>query len=241
MPAIAFTGQLGNGKTQGMVYYASRWSLAAGGAPIAANFRLNPAFFEQHRRVNPQFKITFLETPDDLVRFVSEGGGLSLWDEAHRILDSRLSLKAQNVFLSQFIMFLRKIGITPLLTFQFERQIDIRLKAILNLLVRCHKVRKPDGRHQYEYDFYNVEYGRPIHVRRNLVDASTASLLHGAYDTYEFSTKLKFPKTEATFEAFMKRVEVAARDARAGRGGRPLQAVLPRSLGAKTGAAETGT
>lgn len=216
MPVFDFVGPMGSGKTLGMVYMAHRWSLQAGGVPVAANFRLHDAHWSRHRATNPRFKIWYLEDAEQLRAFIASGGGLLLLDEIHRLVDSRLSMKQQNIFLSQFFMFLRKLGVTTLMTHQFERQIDMRIRAVIDVMVHCRRFRSgTDYGHEYRLVDWQTGHGRRIGHR--MMDPETAGIFHSVYDTYEFSTKLKFPRTERVFEAYMKQVEEAARNARGDR------------------------
>lgn len=205
---------MGSGKTLGMVYHAYQWSLKAGGAPIAANFRLQESLFVQHKKINPKFRVYYVETADDLKEFVAGGGGLLLLDEIHRLVDSRLSMRAANIFVSQWFMFLRKLGITCMATHQFERQVDMRVRAVIDVMVYARKYKAPGG-YRFVYDLVDWQTGRGVSLGQRVIEPQTAAVFQAAYDTYEFSAKLKFPASERNFEKFMKEIEALARESRA--------------------------
>lgn len=208
---IGFTGNLGGGKTLGAVQWAMEYSLKAGGAPVATNIRLNPAYWTPHRGTNPAFRIVTLRKPDDLIDFVRGGGGIVLLDELHRMADSRMSMATANVLLSQFVMFLRKAGLTLLFTSQWERQIDSRLRAIMDLVIRCRKSKTPEGP-RFVYELWDWQGGRLLGTR--YIEPATAMTLWGAYDSYEFGQVLRLPGSVKAFDNWMAKLEAAALEAR---------------------------
>lgn len=208
---IGFTGNLGGGKTLGAVQWAMEYSLKAGGAPVATNIRLNPAYWTAHRDANPAFRIVPLRKPDDLCDFVRGGGGILLLDELHRMADARMSMATANVLLSQFVMFLRKAGLTLLFTSQWERQIDSRLRAIMDLVIRCRKWKTPEGP-RFEYQIWDWQAGRLLGTR--YIEPATAMTLWGAYDSYEFGQVLRLPSSVKAFDNWMAKLEAAALEAR---------------------------
>ena len=198
----AYAGTLGSGKTLDMVIDAWSWSLAAGGAPIAANFTLNPASFAQHFAASPRFRLVRLRNLDDIVRFIVEGGGILLWDEMHVDSDARQSTQARNILLSQWLMFLRKWGITCLYTVQDPSQVDRRMRNVTDFLTFCEGWGKRGARtHRFTRTHYRS--GRVLSVLTMTPDQLRP--YYGAYDTFEYTERLAFPNALTAYDAFMRR------------------------------------
>lgn len=212
---VGFGGPMGSGKTLGMVQWAYRYSLAAGGASVWANFDLSPQFFKEHRRLNPSFRIGRIRQADDIVAMTEAGGGLLLLDEVHRLLDSRLSMQMQNIFLSELFMFFRKMGATLLISFQSVRMIDVRLRNAIDIFVFCQS-RGPKGNRVYMQHVYDWQWTHPRLLKVQEFTEQEVAPFYGAYDTYQFIHGFAFPKTQKEFDRFMARVEQAAQRARGG-------------------------
>lgn len=213
---MGYTGTLGGGKTLRAVMDAWNYSLAAGGVPVWGNLTLRPAGWAQHRVLNPDgFKLGFIGTTDDIVRMIVEGGGILLLDEIHQDLDARQSLNIQNIFLSRFLMFLRKAGITTLYTSQDDAQIDKRARAVTDVLTWCEGYGPRESR-THRYTRMHYRSGRQLRVE--MVTSDQARRYYGLYDTFEFTRQLEFPSKLADFEAFMLGIEEAAKFARSYRG-----------------------
>lgn len=199
---VAFRGTLGAGKSLGLTVFGWYYSLRAGGAPLMANFALNERYFNRHRQANPRFALSTLTEPDDLVQFVAGGGGILLLDELHRMLDSRLSVASVNVYLSQFFMYLRKLGITVFLASQHELNFDRRVRMVIDVMVTAKK--HESG---YSYDLWDHQANQ--HLRRLWLPEATAARFRGAYDSYELVRGLKFPSTQKGFDAFLETLDKA--------------------------------
>ncbi|BDG60280.1 zonular occludens toxin domain-containing protein [Caldinitratiruptor microaerophilus] len=206
---VAFLGALGAGKTLHATRWAIRYSLAARGANVYSNIWLNESFFREHKRINPAFQLGRIATVDDIVEMAAAGGGVLLLDEVHRLLDARLSMQAQNIFLSEFFMFLRKIRATTLVTFQSLRMVDVRLRNALDLVVMC-RARGPRGRRTFEQFVYDYQATPPVLRKHERQTEEEVLPYFSAYDTYQFVRSLKFPATNKEFDKFMSRIEEAA-------------------------------
>lgn len=212
---VGFGGPMGSGKTLGMVMWGIRYSLAAGGASVWANFDLNEAFFREHKRLNPAFRLGRIRKADDIVAMTEAGGGLLLLDEVHRLLDARLAMQTQNIFLSELFMFFRKMGATLLVSFQHSRMIDVRLRNCIDLYVWC-QARGPKGNRIFEQHVYDWQYVNPRLLKVHRYAEHEVQPYYAAYDTYQFVHGFAFPKTQREFDRFMERVERAAMKARGG-------------------------
>lgn len=217
MTTVLFDGGLGGGKTMTMTWRAYEWSLAANGAPIAANYWINPALFKEHAARNPYFKIHLIRTKEDLVRFIVEGGGILAWDEMYQEADARLSTQTANIFLSQWLMFLRKFGITPLYSVQDPAQVDRRMRAVTDLECYCERRLGESG----PYVHVTTRHFRTgTLLREEDIGPDLKRFLHTLYDTYEVVDRMALPLTATTFQAFIRRCGEAARFARGYRGPR---------------------
>lgn len=197
----AFVGPLGSGKTLAMVAWAWKYSLMAGGVPIYGNMQLQPAIFGRHQK-NQQFCTGTIKTTGDIINMTRAGGGILLLDEAYRHLDARLSMQAKNIYLSQFFMYLRKIGTTVFFSAQTQNMMDLRIREILNILVRCY--RGPDCFITRVYDYQNRYL-----IKEVTMPAARAEYFFKGYNTFEFIKDFKFPHTKRDFEKFMSDLESA--------------------------------
>ena len=206
---MAFTGHLGSGKTLGLTYFAWLTSFKAGGVPILANYPMREEFFARHRERNGRFRLYHLQSEDDWLQFAAGGGGVVALDELHRLVDSRTALSAQNVILTQFMAFLRKIGATTLCTDQHAAFMDVRMRVLIDAWVRCSKVPAPGGAPAgYRYDAAD-QYGKP--TRSLFLPAEQVRPLWDAYDTRQIIRGFQFPRTMAAFDKFLDRLDVAVK------------------------------
>lgn len=235
----AIEGPLGAGKTLGAVYLAHKYSAKAAGAPIWTNIDLNEAYFRQHKQLNPKFKVNRLRTADDLIEMTRTGGGILLWDEIHKMMDARLSMKQKNIFLSQLMMYFRKIGIVPIFTTQFSRQVDMRLRAIIELMVEARKVPKGAGQFLFTYAIWDYQAGR--RVSRIELQQEQAAFFFGAYDTHELVHSFGFPDSEKKFDEFLVRLEAAHNEYRYGKQPEANPAPVPAETTAEHSPSSTNT
>lgn len=210
---VGFSGNLGAGKTLTMVRWALRYSRAAGGAPVWANFDLNEAYWRQHKRMNPGFYLGKVEHADDLVEATRRGGGILMLDEVHRLLDARLAMVQKNIYLSELFMFFRKMGFVVFVSFQAMRLIDVRLRATIDLFVWCQARGAGAGR-RYEQLIYDYQAEPPRLVGRERQAQAEVEPYFGAYDTFQFVHSFDFPATSRDFDRYMRRIEAAALEAR---------------------------
>ena len=207
---LAFTGRLGSGKTLGMTYWGWRLSYAAGGLPILANYPIREEYFAAHRRRNGAFRFYNLRSEEDWLQFAAGGGGVVLLDELHRLVDARTALSAQNVVLTQFMAFLRKIGATTLVTDQHAAFMDVRLRVLVDGWVQCQSSRAPGGDITgFRWDSYDAGGRR----RRTLaLPASEVRPIMGAYDTRQIIRGFQFPRNLAAFDTFLDKLDQAVQE-----------------------------
>lgn len=193
---VLFQGNMGSGKTLGMTSLARSSSYDTGGASILSNYGLSPRAFQDHRLLNSGFHLSRLKGSGDFVEFTRSGGGIILLDEVHRLLDSRLSLGYQNIYLSEFFMFIRKIRSVAMLTVQHSSMADVRIRHVLDMVVDCRRTRGG-----FSYVARDGQSNRPVRTWQ-VSDAQAASI-YGAYDTYELIEGIAFPSTKKAFDKFI--------------------------------------
>lgn len=199
MAVIGVQAPMGRGKTLFMSMFATVLSLEAGGANIYSNYGLGDLvedkYFSKHREVNPNFKTMRFETSNDFLTMARLGGGICCFDEMGQSLDSRLF--SNNVFFTEFLMYLRKINVTLIFTAQhIENQIDIRIRNVMDFMVHCEKY--PGG---FKYYAIDLMYQRIL--RTWWVPMDVAKLFFGIYNTRRLVKIVKFPRKEADFEKFL--------------------------------------
>lgn len=228
---IFLEGRLGSGKTLGQIYFPYVMSYRAGGVNIAANFDLDSRYFIPHMKLNPDFQIFRLKETEDIREFVAAGGGILLLDEFQRLLDARLSVNSQNIFMSQFVMFLRKLRIHAFFTSQYSGMVDLRIRQVVDVLVRAHKTRGG-----FRYDVFDGYTGR-IPLGQKWISAQQARALFGAYDTNQLIHSLQFPATKKAFDAFLEDIEQAQKTGQ-GQSQAPAAEPSPDALYALLGISE---
>lgn len=207
----AFSGTLGGGKSLDAILDAFQYSLAAGGAPIASNLELFPAPFAQHFALNPRFKLVRIQKPEHFLRFMVEGGGILVWDEMHQDSDARQSTNVRNILLSQWLMFLRKWGITTFYTTQDVSQIDRRMRNVTDYLTFCEAI-GPRANRRYRFTTTHYRTGRVL--RRIELTADQVKHIYAAYDTYEPPRRMPFPEKIQEHDDFLVWCGKAAKFAR---------------------------
>ena len=172
MPIVAFTGNIGTGKTLEASKYA--YLLHRGtGVPVSANYGLRFA----HR----------LWSLNDLYAARS---GVVVLDEAQTILDSRAFARQSVRDVTQFLAQTRKFFLHLVLVTQYIHQLDKRARGYVDSLVICRK-RGQRGHYRTQLDFYVPA----VVVEDTFVKVGSKSLPHhrfwySLYDTFEEVTVL---------------------------------------------------
>lgn len=183
-----FQGNLGEGKTFGMSVFA--WHFVAKArrmgikADIYANFDLLGA--------------KALTSYRDFYRVARSEASICLMDEAHVNLDSRLFARGANIYMTQFMFYLRKLNTSLFMTTPHIRNLDSRMRQLTNILVDCHKI---SGGFLYDiYDFQNERL-----LRRKFLPKYIAQKIFetGMYDSHAIIRAVEFPSNERAFERFL--------------------------------------
>jgi len=197
---LSFIGSLGSGKTLNMVRWAHHFSKAAGGAPIYSNFEIYDKGFNAHRALNPGFELKQIKELEDFFYMAEHGGGILLLDEAYKHIDARMSMDKKNVFLSQFFMYLRKLGVTTFFSVQTQKMLDTRIREIINLVCIC-------NRSKDVFQTVVVDYQNMVPVKIESSRVKDVKSYFELYDTNEFVHDFYFPAKKEEFDEFMAELE----------------------------------
>lgn len=189
-----FQGNLGEGKTSAMSilghYYANKMK---GKIELFSNYGLLGSQELKHYQ--------------DFYEVARLHGSIVLIDEAQTSLDSRLFAKGNNIYLTQFMFYLRKLGCSWFLSTPSIANLDSRVRALTNILVDCHKTSA--GFVYYIYDYQAQNYGPwGKLLRRKFLPMAKAKEIFatGLYDTYRIIRSIPFPGNEREFDHFLKRI-----------------------------------
>jgi Zonular occludens toxin (Zot) len=172
---ICFQGTLGSGKTLNMTALGAR--AFASGQKIYANYPTRYA-----TRLN------------SLQEMMQVRNAVLLLDELQSILDSR-EFK-NNTALSQWILIVRKLGLSILYTTQFLGQVDLRVRHVTEYVYCCAKT---EFRGSKATKVTVVKwFGESGRVARSYVLPHSKEL-YSLYDTYDYEVKLTKAGRVASF------------------------------------------
>lgn len=191
-----FQGNLGEGKTFGMSVLAHYFKARARRAGIQVDLYANYGL----RGAKPLTHYT------DFYEVAKSPNSIVLLDEAHVNLDSRLFHRGSNIFMTQFLFYLRKLHASLFMTTPHIRNLDSRIRQLTNILVLCQ--RWGGG---FVYDIYDYHAERLL--RRKYLPRYVAHQIFevGLFDTNAIIRSIEFPGTERQFTKFLD-VLIAARD-----------------------------
>lgn len=183
-----FQGNLGEGKTFGMSlfahYYATRARKAGIKVDLYANYDLKGA--------------KQIKDYKDFYELAKSQSSIILLDEAHVNLDSRLFSRGMNIYMTQFMFYLRKLKSSLFMTTPHIRNLDSRMRQLTNILVDCHKI--PGG---FMYDIYDFQSDKLL--KRKFLSKYIAEQIFeiGIYDTHSIVRAIEFPSTDRAFDKFL--------------------------------------
>lgn len=190
-----FQGNLGEGKTSAMSifahYYASRMKRKK--IELFSNYGLAESRELKHY--------------SDFYEVARCHGSIVCIDEAQTSLDARLFSKGNNIYLTQFMFYLRKLGCSWFLATPAISNLDSRVRMLTNVLVDCHKT--PKGFSYNIYDYQAKEsgpYGKLL--KRKFLPMPRAKEIFntGLYDTYKIIRSIPFPANEREFDKFLSEI-----------------------------------
>lgn len=163
---IGFQGSLGSGKTLNMTRVGAMAALS--GQTCYANY-----------------KTTFAKPIESIAHMFQLRDGVLLIDELQSILDSR-DFK-NNASLTQWILIVRKLGLSILYTTQFLGQVDIRVRHVTEYVYACEKA-TIHGRKASKVTIIKW-FGEGGRVIRPTIIPHTQEL-YNLYDTNDYEVKL---------------------------------------------------
>lgn len=181
MSIAVYAGQLGNGKTLGMVAKALRILKNNPNLTVYANFEFWWYDFKGNK--------VYASKLTSWAQLNSLENCLVLLDEGHILFDSR-DFK-NNIEKTHFVLQSRHVGLNILITTQVLDQIDNRIRRIIDKLVICEKKKNRQGERYFAYhhltpsslstDTFNI--GRSEYLTK-------PHLVWNHYDTLEIVTDL---------------------------------------------------
>jgi len=172
MTLIQIIGDVGSGKTLFAVRAAKLDT-----RPVYANFNIKLGTHKnKKRKIVPRFSPlkpeTLLSLKDD---------SLVIIDEAYIWLESRLSGRNINLYLSYILFQSRKRGIDIILTNQLSRTIDVRFRLMTNLEVYCQQVESIG----FEYTFVKKSDFQYFKPKTFILPYEEAEKFYKIYDSWE--------------------------------------------------------
>ena len=166
---IGVMGKMGSGKSLAVAFLANCFSRVLK-QPIYTN---DPSYKYGHH----------LESRAELQ---SVKNGILVLDEAHGLVDARNFKDTKQMKLTHWVMTLRKKNLVAFIVSQHIRQVDIRLRWVMDILMLCEEVRpKPAQRFKLSFcDFWYGTIGRTLYLDR-------PERFYNLYDTYAEITPLE--------------------------------------------------
>jgi cytidylate kinase len=132
-------------------------------------------------------------------------GSICIWDEAHRMIDSRQSLKHENILTTHVLTFARKMAAIQIFVTPHINNLDSRLRQLTEVLINVTKVGNKGMRLEY-YDFQaeaQGSKGKFLHAR--YLPAAKVAKIHSLdlFDSHSFVGGFPLPKNERDSEKFM--------------------------------------
>lgn len=165
---ISVLGNLGTGKTLFLAYISTKFN-----RKVYSNFELKNKFYE------PLKVIDLLNLPNNIEVFI---------DEAYTWLESRVSSKALNRYLSYILLQSRKRTINIYITAQLFSTVDLRFREQSNILILCKKI--DEGFH---YKIFNRDNNS---MKAVILPFEKAKIFYQVYDTYEIIEPFEKRKLE---------------------------------------------
>jgi len=154
---ISILGNWGSGKTLFLAYLSKKFK-----RQIYSNFKLKVDNYKSLRVID------LLNLPNNVEVFI---------DEAYTWLESRVSSKALNRYLSYILLQSRKRTINIYITAQLFSTVDIRFREQSSIIIFCKKI--DDG---FQYKIFNMDNNC---VNCVLLPFDKAKDYYKYYDTYE--------------------------------------------------------
>ena len=182
-------GHLGSGKTLLLTYLATKFK-----RPVYSNFKLNLV------RYKPLKVIDLLNLPNNIEVFIDEG---------YTWLESRVSSKVLNRYLSYILLQSRKRTINIYITAQLFSTVDLRFRQQSDIIILCKKVENG-----FQYKILNTINNSFMNL---LFPFKKAEKYYKFYDTYEIvqpyeKEKLEFSLLQSDTTALLNKSKIIANE-----------------------------
>ena len=165
MTLVNVTGSVGSGKTLFMTA-----SMLYNNKPIYSNYKI------KSDKYNELF-------PETLLEVEMSGSNIGI-DEAYIWLESRLSGKPINLYMSYILFQSRKRDMDIWLTDQMSGSIDLRYRGLVDYEVKCRAT--PNSKHPKAFIYKIIDYtGDKPSKTRMVLPIERASMYFDSYDTFE--------------------------------------------------------
>ena len=154
---ISILGNWGSGKTLFLAYLSTKLK-----RDIYSNFKLKVKNYKKLEIID------LMKLPNNIEVYIDEG---------YTWLESRVSSKALNRYLSYILLQSRKRTINIYITMQLFSTIDLRFREQSNIIIFCKK--KDEG---FEYKVFNRDNG---YISIFMFPLNKAKEYYDIYDTYE--------------------------------------------------------
>jgi hypothetical protein len=144
----------------------------------------------------------------DWYRVAEARGSICVWDEAHRVIDSRQALKQENILTSHILTYARKMSSIQIFITPSILNLDTRVRGLAEVLI---SVRKNKG--GITFDYYDFQaatfgaYGKFLHSR--FIPSAKIKQIHRLhlFDSHSMVSGFPLPKTEREIEKFLAELE----------------------------------
>jgi adenylate kinase family enzyme len=158
---VLLVGDVGSGKT----LFATRIALRVK-KPVYANYTIK---IPNHVDLTPE-----------ILNVINEPS-LVILDEAYAWLESRMSGKPINLYMSYILFQSRKLGLDFMLTQQLAGTIDLRFREMANWVIECEYVPEVG----FRYTFYKVNTLREMKPFVMLLPLKEAEKVYPYYDSWQ--------------------------------------------------------
>jgi len=176
---VHFTGDVGSGKTLFCTHIALHDK-----RPVYSNYKIN---LPNYNDLKPEMLSILTES------------SLVIIDEAYTWLESRLSGRNINLYLTYILFQSRKRNLDILITDQLVGTIDLRFRAMTNYEVQCEKINdsecetkeNPEGTIGFRYTIFKCERGiYKYRIARFMMDYEFSKTIFPFYDTTQIISSI---------------------------------------------------
>lgn len=173
MALYSIIGDVGSGKTLLATYLAQK-DFVKRNRKILSNYKINlPTYVD----LKPE---SLLELKDS-----SKDSALIVIDEAYTWLESRLSGRNINLFMSYILFQSRKRGLDIVITDQLIGTIDLRFRQMTNYEIQCQNINKG-----FEYILFKVNKYSNAKPVKFIMPYSIAEKIYPLYDSWQMISSI---------------------------------------------------